>query len=151
VLVVVLSLAFVSSSFGAEPWEGSWKLNIAKSPATKIPPPRNQTFTFEATGQGLSSTEEITPANGEPYRVTCKANFDDRDYPVSGSRAGAEKMSIRRPETGTLEFVSKKKDGTILATYRSTVSADGRIAILQVWYGPEVSGPPNQLRIYDKQ
>lgn len=66
VLVVALSLAFVSSSLGAEPWEGSWKLNTAKSPASKRPPPKNQTFTSALPTMKLSRAWRGTKVKADP-------------------------------------------------------------------------------------
>jgi hypothetical protein len=46
----------------SDPLIGTWKLNLAKSTYSPGPPPKSQTATFQAEGQGLRETLEATNA-----------------------------------------------------------------------------------------
>src|SRR5215813_14283435 len=63
---------------------GTWKLNLAKSKFSPGPPPKSQTLTYEAVGQGIKITVKITDAEGKPIDIHTTANYDGKDYPVAG-------------------------------------------------------------------
>lgn len=45
---------------------GTWTLNVAKSKYSPGPPPKAQTSTYEAAGQGVKVTAKGTGADGKP-------------------------------------------------------------------------------------
>ena len=148
--VVAVLFSMFSVLWAEEPWEGVWKLNTSKS----LPydnPPKNQVFTTRMEDGMIVSIEDITGANGVAYQVTAKLAFDGKDYPVNGSRAGIALVSGKRLGPNSAELRMKKQDGTVLATYWIGVSADRATRFNLVWYGPEVSGPPARVQVYDRQ
>lgn len=149
-VVFLAALTFSTTLWSAEAWVGVWKLNPAKSQSSSRLP-KSQTFKFEAQGGGLKSTEYIVNAEGVEYRVTFRARFDGKDYPVTGSRAGVELVSVKRMDRRGLEAVLKKKDGAALATYRVVVSGDRKIMTVTSWRGATTFGEPASVRIYERQ
>jgi hypothetical protein len=46
----------------------TWKLNLAKSKFSPGPPPRSQTLSYQAEGQGMKATNEGIDAQGNPTK-----------------------------------------------------------------------------------
>jgi hypothetical protein len=62
-LVVLFTTALPRIAFAqSDPLIGTWKLNLARSTYSPGPPPRSQTATFQAEGQGLRETLEAINA-----------------------------------------------------------------------------------------
>jgi hypothetical protein len=67
VSAVALATALPQIGFAqSDPLIGTWKLNLAKSTYSPGPPPRSQTATFQAEGQGLRETLQAINAQGDP-------------------------------------------------------------------------------------
>ena len=88
-VILALSLAL----FAAEsPFSGTWKLNLAKS---KLPPPAPQSdiAKVDADDNGLKFSEDITDDKGQSVKVTFEAQFDGKNYPVTG-----DPWSVMKPD-----------------------------------------------------
>src|SRR5215475_14454944 len=92
VCIVVAFLAmclFATSSLSGfaqtDPFIGTWKLNLAKSKFSPGPPPKSQTVTYEAVGQGYKIAVKGTDAEGKTFEYQFTANYDGKDYPVTGN------------------------------------------------------------------
>src|SRR5262245_45270132 len=86
-LAICLFATSAFSSFAqTDPIIGTWKLNLAKSKIIPGPPFKSLTVTYEAVGQGFKSTSKGTDAEGKPIDGQFTANYDGKDYPVSGNR-----------------------------------------------------------------
>jgi len=90
--IVVAFLAtclFATSSLSGfaqiDPMIGTWKLNLAKSKSSPGPLPKSLTLTHEAVGQGIKITVKVTDAEGKPIDIQTTANYDGKDYPVTGA------------------------------------------------------------------
>lgn len=150
VLVGLGILASLPKVAAEEVWVGTWKLSIDKSPPA-AGRSRSQTVTMKSEdGVALFDEENVT-AKGESYRVTFRLGLDGKDYPVTGSRAGFELISGRQIDPATVELKMKRRDGTVVATYWVTHSADGKTRLTLAWAGPEVTGPPVRVAIHERQ
>lgn len=149
-LLVLAVLGCVCPVSGQEVWAGVWKLSLEKSP--KAPGrPQSQVITLKS-GDGMAvMTEDNVTAKGLQYQVTCRMALDGKDYPMTGSIAGITHVSgtMLAPDSFTLQ--AKNKDGTVLGTYWTTHSADGKTRITLFWAGAEVSGPPVRMAIHERQ
>src|SRR5215470_17760684 len=86
VLAVCLVVMSPLSGFTqTDPFIGTWKLNLAKSKYSPGPSPKSQTVTHEAVGQGVKFTAKGTDAEGKPIDFQFTANYDGKDYPVTGN------------------------------------------------------------------
>ena len=119
---------FASSSLSCytqtDPFIGTWKLNLAKSKFSPGPPPKSQMATYEAVGQGVKITVKITDAEGKPIDIQSTANFDGKDYPVTGS-PDFDTVAQKRINANTIEF-TRKKAGKVVSTATRVASKDGK-------------------------
>jgi len=129
IVVVVLGVVLGAglerlSAQASDPRIGTWKLNVAKSKYSPGPPPKSQTLTVEPSGQGEKVTSEVVNADGTSTTTQYTANFDGKDYPLTGS-AIADMVSLKRIDARTTERTDKK-GGTVAQTIKRVVSADGK-------------------------
>jgi len=138
------------SAQGKDPRIGTWKLNVAKSKFDPGPAPQSQTLKVDAVGKGEKITSETATADGKKVTVTYTANFDGKDYPLTGSALGADKVSLKRIDARTTERIDKK-DGKPVVTIRRVVSADGKTMTATV-KGTNAEGKPtNNVAVFEKQ
>ena len=133
-----------------DPRVGTWKLNVAKSKYDPGPAPQSQTLKVEASGKGEKITSEVVAADGKRTTTTYTANFDGKDYPISGSALGADKVSLKRIDARTSERTDKK-NGKPVVTIRRVVSADGK-TMTATSKGTNAEGKPmNNVAVFEKQ
>jgi hypothetical protein len=130
------------------PWAGTWKLNVAKSKYTPGPGPQSATRTYEAQAAGVKSTQEVTAADGSHASVSFTANFDGKDYPLTGSSA-IDAIALKR-SGNTFEW-TLKKGGKVVSTGKNTVSNDGKVMTYTA-KGTNAKGEPtSSVQVFDKQ
>ncbi len=122
--LLLLLTAATAAVWAADPVLGTWKLDSTKSNFRPGPPPANQTRVYEATPEGVKVTITTTHADGQSTTIEHPANFDGKDYPVTGS-AQPYAISLKRIDDysseSTLKHASK-----IIGTAKRTVSSDGK-------------------------
>src|SRR5262249_29906014 len=133
VVVAILAVClFATSSLSGfaqtDPFIGTWKLNLAKSKYSPGPSPKSQTVTYEAVGQGYKVTIKTTDAEGKPIDSQFTANYDGKDYPVTGN-PDLDTIALKRIDAHTLES-ARKKAGKVLSTATIVVSKDGKTRTL---------------------
>lgn len=149
-LGVVLGAGVVSVSAQASDARiGTWKLNVAKSKYSPGPAPQSQTLKVEASGQGEKVTTEGVNTAGTPTMTQYTANFDGKDYPLTGSQ-NADKVSLKRIDARTTERTYKKGDKVVL-TFTQVVSQDGKTMTTTV-KGTNAQGQAvDNVTVYEKQ
>jgi hypothetical protein len=104
---------------------GTWRINIAKSKYSPSPAPKAGTLTISQSGaSGVKIDAESTNADGTPTRIQYDAQFDGKDYPITGF-PGADAVALKRIDDKVMEAQLKSK-GAVVLTVRSTLSADGK-------------------------
>jgi hypothetical protein len=103
---------------------GTWTLSVAKSKYSPGPPPTAQTCTYKAAAQGVKVTVKGTGADGKPLLMQYTANYDRKDYPVTGN-ADFDATSVKRIDAYTSEF-TRKKAGKVVQTGTNVVAKDGK-------------------------
>jgi len=137
------------SAQGGDPRIGTWKLNVAKSKYSPGPPPQSQTLKVEPSGQGEKVTSEVVNADGTSTTSQYAANFDGKDYPLTGSTI-ADMVSLKRIDAQTTERTDNK-GGTVAQTIRRVVSADGKTMDVTV-KGKNAQGQEmNHVVVFEKQ
>jgi hypothetical protein len=145
-LVVLVSQAGFTQS---DTLLGTWVLNIAKSKYTPGPPPKEQTTIFEAAGQGLKATTKGIDSSGKPTMTTYTANYDGKDYPVTGN-PDWDMVSLKRIDANTVEF-TRKSAGKVVQTATSVVSKDGKTRTITST-GVNAQGQKiNNIGVYEKK
>jgi len=125
VLAVCLVATSSLSGFAqTDPIVGTWKLNLAKSKLIPGPPPKSQTATYEAVGQGVKVTVKGTDAEGKPTDYQYTANYDGKENLVTGN-PDWDATSLKRIDANTVEF-TRKKAGKVIGTATIVVSKDGK-------------------------
>ena len=121
-----LSLDAAQSAFVAQQDQliGTWELNVAKSKYNPGPAPKRQTRIYEALPEGMKVTIKTVNADGQSTVVEHPANFDGKDYPITGSTQ-ADVIALKQIDTHTSEAILKHAS-QILATSRRIVSKDGK-------------------------
>src|ERR1700681_3361868 len=72
-------------ALAADPVEGTWKLNVSKSKFSPGPAPKDETRVYEAQGEGIKATVRTIDADGHTTTIHIAANYDGKDYPVTGA------------------------------------------------------------------
>jgi hypothetical protein len=152
-LGVVLGADIVNvSAQASDPRVGTWKLNVAKSKYSPGPAPQSLTVKVEPSGQGGEKvTSEFVNADGTRTTVQyTEANFDGKDYPLTGSQFGADTVSLKRIDRRTTERTDKK-GGTVVQTLRREVSQDGKTMTVTT-KGTDTQGQAmNNVAVFEKQ
>jgi hypothetical protein len=147
--VMALVGAFAASALAADPFIGTWKLNLAKSRFKPGPALRSETIKSEAQDNGQKTTFDGIDANGKAYHVQGAPKYDGKDYPITGD-PDADTVALRKIDRNTCEWVTKKA-GKEAARGRSIVSRDGK-TMTDAQIGKDGKGREyTNILVYDRQ
>ena len=147
--ILVVAIGAQSGFAQGDPLLGTWVLNLAKSKYTPGPPPKEQTTTFEAAGQGVTVTTKGTDSAGKPTGTTYTANYDGKDYPVTGN-PDWDTVALKRINANTVEY-TRKKAGKVVQTATSVISKDGKTRTITTT-GVNAQGQKiHNVGVYDKK
>lgn len=146
---VVLVGTAVLSAQGTDPRIGTWKLDVAKSKYDPGPAPKSAVLKIEPFEQGEKLTSETVNADGTKTVVQYSANYDGKDYKLTGSPT-ADTVSLKRIDSHTTERTDKKGGKTVMSIRRA-VSKDGK-AFTSTSKGTNAQGQTvNNAAVYVKQ
>ncbi len=134
----------------ADPRIGTWKINLAKSRFNPGPSPRSMTVRFEPHGSnGYQVTIDTVEASGESWKHEYVANYDGKDYPVSGD-PGRDTVALKKIDLYTLEYTNKRA-GRVINSYREVIAPDLKSrSITQKGMSSRGVAVDNYI-VYDKQ
>ena len=145
----ILFMGFALSAQAADPLVGTWKLNVAKSTYSPGPAPKSIIAKIEAAGEGEKLTADGVRGDDTPIRVEYTAQYDGKDYPISGSPM-ADTVSLKRLDANTTERTDKK-GGKVVQTLTRKLSSDGKTLTVTI-KGTDAEGRPiNNLAMFEKQ
>lgn len=124
ILIGVLTLSGTLLAQTQASWDGTWKLNLAKSKYSPGPPPKSSTVKVEPWENGLKTTTDVVTAQGESRHIEVSGKFDARDNPITGN-PNADTDAFRRVNAHTYVTFAKK-GGKATTTTRVEISADGK-------------------------
>jgi hypothetical protein len=137
------------SAQASNPRIGTWKLNVEKSKFSPGPPPQSSTLKIETVGRGKKVTSEGVNAQGARTATEYTANYDGKDYPLTGSQI-ANTVSVRQIDARITES-TVKKDGKVVRTLTRVVSEDGKTMTVRV-KGTNAQGQPvDTVAVWEKQ
>jgi hypothetical protein len=143
--VVVGMLSAPALAQPGDPLIGTWKLNAGKSKGAK-----SGTTTIEAAGKGIKFTVDLVAADGAASHWGFTANYDGKDYPVTGNGPYGNVVTLTRVDAKTIRITSKQ-DGKVTATSTIVVSDDGKTRT-STTKGTDVKGQPvDVVSFYEKQ
>jgi hypothetical protein len=143
-LGLAVATAFPKAGFAqsGSPWIGTWKLNLAKSTYSPGLPPRSQTVTYEADGQGVRATIEAVGAQGTPAKQVLVLHNDGKSYPVTG--VPAYDAASNKVVNDSTAWTIRTKAGKVVQTLIDVISADGKTETLTI-----AGVNPNGQQIYN--
>ena len=130
--------------WAADPVVGTWTLNLAKSRFSPGPAPKEETRVYEAQGEGIKVTVRTVAADGHSTTVLISANYDGKDYPVTGSSA-YDAIELKKI-TDQIAEATLMHAGRTVATARREISDDGRTMTI-TYTGQQISNKA----VYEKQ
>ena len=147
--VLLLLLGSVIAAWAGDPVLGTWELNVAKSKYNPGPAPKSQTRIYEALPEGMKVTIKTVNADGKSTVVEHPANYDGKDYPITGSTQ-ADVIALKQLDPYTSEAILKHAD-RVLATARRVVSTDGK-SLTVTYQGTDSRGRKvDLLAVYEKR
>ena len=148
-LLSTLALAASLPAQAADPFTGTWKLNVAKSSYDPGPAPKSATVTIATSGQGRKVSSKGVDAQGKPTGTAYTANFDGKDYPITGSQ-DYDMVSVKRIDANTVES-TRKKGSKVVQNLTSVVAKDGK-SYTSTTTGTNAKGEKiHNVAVYDKQ
>jgi hypothetical protein len=146
----MLAVASFAIAQSADPFVGTWKLNVAKSTYSPGPAPKSATSTYAVAGKGYKVTVRSEPASGPAQEWTYTSDLDGKDAPISGNNPNADTVTVKRIDANTLESVSKK-GGKVMTTQKNVVAPDGKTRTVTTT-GTNAQGQKiNNVAVYEKQ
>ena len=147
--VLFLFLGSAIAAWAADPVLGTWELNLSKSKYNPGPAPQSQTRIYEALATGMKVTIKTVDAAGKSSVVEHPANYDGKDYPITGSTQ-ADVISLKQIDAYTSEAILKHAD-RVLATSRRAVSTDGK-SLTVTYQGMDSRGRKvDLLAVYERR
>ena len=121
---IILTLALATVAIAAEPYVGTWKLNVAKSKINIGPWIKSSTVTITAQDNGIWLVDDIVDADGKAIHVDFTAKYDGKDYSITGA-PDEDTVALNRIDTKTWTEVLKKAGKQAQRSGRITISKDG--------------------------
>lgn len=136
---VLMALSFSAPLLAADPFVGTWKLDVAKSTYQKGQAPKDTTVVVVEQGENAVVTVKGTAADGTPiaikYSVSTKGGT--QAY-TEGAPPSGVSVTTKRANTTTIDATTTM-NGKILSTVHTTLSADGK-TMTQVRKGVNATG-----------
>lgn len=153
-LAGVLITGLVGLAQSADPWLGTWRLNVERSTFNPGPAPKSNTLTIEVVAGGVQKhTFDGVNAEGQKTHSERQTKFDGADVPVQAAQPPNKSVvtqAFRRLDARSFE-VQGKSDGKPTATTRVVISADGK-TMTQTQTGTNAQGQKvNNVTVYEKQ
>jgi hypothetical protein len=130
----------------SDPLVGTWKLNTEKSKGTF----KSGTSVFEAAGDGIKGTVDLTAADGTTYHWAFTAKYDGKYYPVTGNSPFGDSAAFTRVNSNTIQ-IAVKQGGKETVTQTIVVAPDGKTRTTTT-KGKDTRGQSIEgMSFYDKQ
>jgi hypothetical protein len=144
-----VSALFVISAavWAADPFVGTWKLNVEKSSFGEMPAAKSGSITYEAVGNRYMYVGAIVVGD-EAERLQIPVEFDGTAHE---GRIGNRKAIFvsKKIDDNSYEFVfTDKETGKVTQTFRYMVSPEGNT--LTVIFLSSGSGKPQSRLVYEK-
>jgi hypothetical protein len=120
---MVLVLALATVSIAADPFVGTWKLDVG-SCTSQNPPPKSQIINIESQENGLKFVTDTVTADGKAIHGEFMRVFDGKDYLV-GAEFDDFTVAFTRIDANTIEAVNKLS-GKEISRWKDVVSDDGK-------------------------
>jgi hypothetical protein len=124
----VLAAHAIAGAQSKDPFVGTWVFDAAKSSFKPGPALKSATVVIEPAGAGLKVAVDAVGEDGKPTKWGYTTLRDGKDAPVTGSAVyDSAAVTQTSPTTGATVY---KKDGKVVSTTKSALSADGKTLTL---------------------
>jgi len=152
-LALLVVTVFVSGALMAQTklFEGTWKLNLAKSKYEGVQAPKSLTRTVTAEGGGLKYSFEGEAADGSKISYSFTSKLDGSDSAVSGvgTPGGADTVALERVSNHKMSGVLKQGRAKI-GSVSTALGPDNKTVIVDT--KARVDGKEVKThQVYDKQ
>jgi len=147
--LLVLTLFSAACTWAADASVGTWKLNVAKSTFKPGPPPAAETRIYQSRPEGVKTTVKTTWADRKTTTVEYPANYDGKDYPVSGSR-DIDAVALTRMDDFT-SAATLKHAGKEIGVARRVVSPDRKTMTITYKGINSIGDKVDNVAVYDRQ
>jgi hypothetical protein len=142
----ILLTAGSAVAAAAEPLLGTWSLNLAKSQFSPGTAPKAFKRVFTAQGDAIDMEISGLTPDGTPFSGHAVFRMDDKDYAITGV-GNADTMAVKRIDSSHY-LTTMKKDGKVVGSVDSAMSADGKIFTQAV---KNASGAVTSTMTFDRQ
>ena len=149
VKLVALLLCLAVGLWAADPWLGTWKLNVAKSKLDPGSPLKSSVTTTEMVGDQMKKTMEPEMTTGEKLKMSWIGKLDGRDYPVQG--APFSRTLAVRVLSPTVREEIYKSDGRRTITARGVLAKDGKSMTWRIRGTNTDGSPATGTFVFEKQ
>ena len=147
--LLLATLSAAVTLCAADPTIGTWRLNVAKSKYRPGPAPRSETRVYDLTPGGVKVTVSTVWSDGTSTKVEFPANYDGKDYPVTGSR-GADAVAWTRLDDSSAEVILKHA-GAVIGSARRVIAPDRRRMTI-TYKGVDSRGDQvDNIAVYDRR
>ena len=122
--LILLTVPYYSAPRQADPWLGTWHLNVEASEMSAAPRYRRVTTRIEPWQDGVKVSYDMVGIRGGVSHTEWTGKFDGKDYPMQGLDY-VMTNAYRRIDARSYEIVIKI-DGTMTAMAQVVVSSDGK-------------------------
>jgi hypothetical protein len=144
--MLVLSAMFASTAFAADPFVGTWKLNLEKSHYKQGLPPQSQIVTIKEVGSDLSVRVDAVTANGSKTVVYYSVPIEGGQGKMFESAPAYDGISGKHIGPGVREII-RWKDGKEVFNAHAKTGTDGK-TLTAVTTGVSPLGKPVDAYIY---
>jgi hypothetical protein len=133
----------------ADPFAGTWKLNVQKSRYPRGLCPKSMVIVMEPAGDGVHYRSETAYANGNTTSAEYTADYKGKEAIVMGYTGLLLPVSLKRLDAYTV-VANYKRGVQVVARSRRVVSRDGHMMTITTT-SPDKSGKDvTSVGVYDK-
>ena len=145
------TLAVALTLSAADPFLGTWKLNMTKSSfSAGWPGPQRRTVVARQDGEWIVQDTDAVNATGQPVTSTNRFKFDGKEYEYRATNGTAAKVTAKRTDDYHIDWVFTDSTGAVTKG-RTIISRDGKTRT-DTLQGTSPKGQPvNNTAVYDKQ
>ncbi|MDX2149628.1 MAG: hypothetical protein SFV54_02760 [Bryobacteraceae bacterium] len=148
--LVGIALLGACCLFAADPHNGVWKANIAKSKYNPGPAPKSVTHTVSLDGDWTVLKIDRTGADGKSSTTTNRLKLDGKEYPYKNAE-NTPGLTISGTRKGNVQETTYRREGKVTLTIKTVVSPDGKTRTA-TQTGTALDGKPlNNTVVLEKQ
>jgi hypothetical protein len=130
-------------------WDGTWKLDVAKSKFEPGPPLKSQTRTIKTDGDMQTQTIDNVTADGKHTTSHSTYRLDGKDYPITGS-AEFDAVAAKQVDDSTVSGTLKRDEKAVATTTRA-LSKDRTVMTVTTKGTNRAGQAMNNVLVFDRQ